>query len=347
LRSLRDGVLAEVQKFADVPVRRAKSGYVPTPEADQLARTAFWLLGRRSRAELFKAHDLYQKALQLDPQWHEPWLGLARVYGNLAVRNFIDRRNGLRASEHAASEALLRAPYDPRALAERGMARFQLGDRAGAEADVRRAAALDTTDFHMQLLIGVWWLGSGGPIDSALFYGRRAQRLAPWDRAVAIRLVEFVECTYDSKATLAEAERTLDLYPEAPNTLETYAWALADLGRWHEATAAYERLYSEQVAAGVTSEAHRLTGEARFRAVVRALRSPQLLSPPTSIRARIELFEELGMRDSSLAALASVADSVVPLRGWRMCAPNVRSLRVDPRLLALYKQRGWPHPFAR
>ncbi|MGH7552965.1 MAG: BTAD domain-containing putative transcriptional regulator, partial [Longimicrobiales bacterium] len=343
---LRDGVIAEVRKLVDVPVRRARAGYVPTPEAYQLALNAFWLLGTRSPDELFKARDLYNEALEHDPQWQEPWLGLARVYGVLAGANVIDYRNGFRASEHAANEALLRAPDDPRALIERGMARFHLGDRAGAEADARRAATLDSTDFHMQSLIGTWWKWSGGPIDSALVYKRRAQRLAPWDRAVATQLVELVECTFDSKATLAEARRALDVYPDAPNALETYAWALADLGRWDEATSAYERRYAEQVAAGVTSEAHRLMGEARFRAVVRALRSgqhrQQLLHPPRSQFGRIGLFEDLGKRDSSLAVLASVVDSVHAHRAYSMCAPNFRSLRADPRVLAIYKQRGWP-----
>jgi len=56
----------------------------------------------------------------------------------------------------------------------------------------------------------------------------------------------------------------------------------------------------------------------------------------------IALYEDLGMRDSSLAALASVVDSLDAHRANMMCAPNLRDLRRDPRTLAIVRRRGWP-----
>ena len=56
------------------------------------------------------------------------------------VNRLIDYRTGFIASEHAADEALKRSPNDAKALMERAMARFSLGNRAAAQLDVRRAA---------------------------------------------------------------------------------------------------------------------------------------------------------------------------------------------------------------
>ena len=60
------------------------------------------------------------------------------------------------------------------------------------------------------------------------------------------------------------------------------------------------------------------------------------------------LFEDLGMRDSSLATLAGVVDSLDAHHANMMCLPNFRSFRHDPRTLAIVRERGWtPAEFGR
>jgi DNA-binding SARP family transcriptional activator len=349
LLALRDSAVATLISYAHVAPAVAAAPHAPDPAAYQLSLNAAWLLSRRTRSELLKARDLYTRALELDPEWAELWLGLARANGAAAYRGFIEYRTGLRASEHAADEALRRAPDDPRPLVERSLARFQLGDDPqGAEADAKRAAALDSTDWYMQSLIGTWWQWSGGSLDSALFYTRRAERLAPWDRQVALNVLEIVGCMPDSELMLRAARHALDFDPNEPQALEALAWTLARFGRWDEATEVYRRRYPAFVAAGVASEAARLSGEARFRGTVRLLRmaayQEQRRHPPPApplLENRIALFEDLGWRDSSLGTLAAVVDSLDVHHANMMCGPNLRGFRHDRRALAIVKARGW------
>ena len=352
---LRDSVVAAILRATGVSRRQVNARHVPVPEAYQLSLNADWLLGRRSRAELLRSRDLYTQALELDPEWAELWLGLARVTGSLAYRHYIDFRTGLLASEHAADEALARAPDDGRALIERSLARFQLGDRMGAEADAKRASALDTSDAHMQSLIGTWWQWDGDHLDSALFYTRRAQRLAPWDRQTQINILQIVACRPDSEATIREAEKVLDLDPHEPEALETLAWTLTRFGRWDEATQRYVDRYAAELPRDLAERTRGLQGEARFRATVRLIRGKVYSdqhenSPPAPplLESRIALFEDLGMRDSSLATLAGVVDSLDAHHANMMCLPNFRSFRHDPRTLAIVRERGWtPAEFGR
>ncbi len=348
LRFLRDSVVAAVLQTANVPARKVPPRHVPVAEAYQLSLNAAWLLGRRSRAEMLRSRDLYTKALEIDPEWEDLWLGLSRVTGSLAYRNFIDFRTGMLASEHAADEALERAPDDGRALIERSLARFQLGDRAGAQADAKRAEVFDTTDARMQSLIGTWWQWSGDHLDSALFYTRRAERLAPWDRQIHLNILQIVGCLPDSALTLHEARNVLDIDPHEPEALETLAWTLTRFGRWDEAASVYRQRYAAWVPRDFTRRVGALTGEARFRATVRAIRetmyADQLNHPPPTaplLETRIALFEDVAMRDSSLAALSSVVDSLDAHHANMMCAPNLRAFREDPRTRAIVRRRGW------
>ena len=345
---LRDSVVAAILRTARVPPRQLPPRHVPVAEAYQLSLNAAWLLSRRSRSEMLRSRDLYTKALEIDPEWEDLWLGLARVDGGLAYRNFIDFRTGMLASEQAADEALQRAPNDGRALIERSLARFQLGDRAGAVADARRAEVFDTTDARMQSLIGTWWQWSGDHLDSALFYTRRAERLAPWDRQIHVNILQIVGCMPDSALTLREAKNVLDIDPHEPEALETLAWTLTRFGRWDEAASVYQQRYAAWVPRDLGRRIGALTGEARFRATVRAIReamyADQLKHPPPTIpllETRIALFEDVGMRDSSLAALSSVVDSLDAHHANMMCAPNLRAFRDDPRTRAIVRRRGW------
>jgi hypothetical protein len=350
LGGLRDTIVAEVRRLTGAPIRSvAADQHVPSNEVLRLSLAARYLIARRTQPELFKARDMYLAALDMDPEWSELYLGLARVYGGLAYRYFVDVRMGLLASEKYANEALLRAEHDGRALAERGMARFRLGDLVRSEADIKRAEVLDATaDWHMQSLIGTWWRWTGNDLDSALFYTERARHNAPWDRQTAINILQIAACMKDSTAIVDRARQVLEIDPSEPYSLELLAWTLTRFKQWDEATDYFRRRYATLVASGAARSADGLAGEARFRATVRGIQRAQFderhRHPPATrqqLEARIALFEDLGMRDSSIATL-SANDSLDGRLAYTMCAPNLRAFRHDPRTLAIVAKRGWP-----
>jgi DNA-binding SARP family transcriptional activator len=345
LALFRDSALAAIRAITRVPSQPAVR-HVPDPEAFRMAKNAEYLLSRRTLPTLRKALDLYDQALDIDSDWPDLWLGRARVYGSLAYRHGMDYRDGMRRSEHDADEALARDSKDARAYMERAMARWSLGDVANAHKDALLAEALDSTDYHMQSLIGTWWQWTGDHLDSALFYTRRAERLAPWDRQIPLNIVEIVRCMPDSEQILRAADHVLET-GTVPYALEVRAWTLTRLGRWNEAAETYEKRYPEYVRRGVTAAARKLAGESRFRETVRALRRAYYADSGAGrpnerlVEDRVSLFEDLGWRDSSIAALNAVVDSLEVHRTNMMCGENLRAFRRDPRVQEIVRRRGW------
>lgn len=350
---LRDSALSVIRATTGARSPPA-SGHVPDPEAWRLARSADYLLSLRTLPALREALDRYNRALAIDPDWPDLWLGRSRVYGSIAYRHWMDYRMGMQASVHDADEALARDPKDGRAYIERAMARFHLGDLPDARNDALLAEALDTTDAHMQSLIGTWWQWTGDHLDSALFYTRRAERLAPWDRQIALNILEIVGCLPDSTEILRAADHALEMDPSVPSALAVRAWTLTRFGRWDEAAETYERQYPEYVRRGVTAHARKLRGESRFRATVQSLRRAEYADSGAGrpgdrlVEDRVSLFEDLGWRDSSIAAWNAVVDSLEAHRTNMMCGENLRGFRRDPRVQEIIKRRGWtPGEFGR
>ena len=346
LAALRDAALGAIRAATGAPNPPAAL-HVPDPEASRLALNAAWLLSRRTEPALRKALELYNRALEIDPDWTELWLGRSRVYGSIAYRHWMNYRDGMRASERDANEVLKRDPKDARAYMERAMARLHLGDLANARNDALFAEAIDSTDDHMQSLIGTWWQWTGDHLDSALFYTRRAERLNPSDRQVALNILEIVGCMPDSETILRAADHVLEMDPGEPYALEVRAWTLTRFGRWNEAAETYEHRYAEYVRRGVTARARRLSGQMRFHETVRALRRAVYADSGAGqpgerlVEDRIKLFEDLGWRDSSIAALNAVVDSLEVHRTNMMCGENLRDFRRDPRVQDIVRRRGW------
>jgi len=353
LRILRDSALGAVRSATGAPGSQAYR-YVPDPEAAQLAMNAEYLLSLRTLPALRHALELYDRALERDPGWPELWLGRSRTYGSIAYRHGMEYRDGFKAAEHDAAEVLKRNPNDARAYIERAMARLHLGDLAGARSDALYSETLDTLDYHMQSLIGTWWQWTGDHLDSALYYTRRAERLAPWNRQIALNILQIVGCMPDSTRILSAADHVLAMDPAEPYALEVRAWTLARLGRWDAAADGYELRYPQYVRGGITATARRLSGENRFRATVRALRLAEhdalasVRDDQRLIEERVGLYEDLGWRDSSIAALESVVDSLEVHRTNMMCGENLRDFRRDPRVQSIVRRRGWtPGEFGR
>jgi len=158
----------------------------------------------------------------------------------------------------------------------------------------------------------------------------------------------------DSAEILRAADQVLELDPSEWYALEVRAWTLTRFGRWNEAAETYERRYPQYVRRGITARARRLGGMDRFRETVRALRRAVYADSGAGrpgerlVEERVSLFEDLEWRDSSIAALNAVVDSLEVHRTNMMCGENLRAFRRDPRVQEIVRRRGWlPGEFGR
>lgn len=169
------------------------------------------LLGRfyYERGQLDLAQDLYHEALQILPSDLPARLNLAQ----LALRQ---GRYRLAAKYYRQVEAMGSAAtvYEP--LVQRGQARLRQLQNQPAQAEIHWANA----ELHLRQTLAAATADSG-----SLGFGHRRdlarlllERGRPEDTAEALTLME------------AEVEQRRDA-----DTLDTYAWALSQVGRWQEA----------------------------------------------------------------------------------------------------------------
>jgi TolB-like protein/tetratricopeptide (TPR) repeat protein len=191
-----------------------------------------YLLGRhnlkgRSEEGLLAAIGYFEKALAVDPRYARAWSGLADSYNLLIGYGNLTPGQALPKAEDAAQRALAIDDRLAEAHASLGLIRMGQTRPEDAEAEFKRALELDPGYAPTHV-----WYGTllGNLAQAAEHAGQgerasalRAQRLAEWERAIA-------------------------LDPQLPPAVSNLAGAYSDLGRQREAIALNETLVRLQPA---------------------------------------------------------------------------------------------------
>lgn len=197
--------------------------YTDNTEAYHLYLKGRYSLNKRTAEDLRRAIGLFQRAVELAPDYALAFTGLADGYSLLSISDILPPDEAFPKAKAAAERALA---IDP-ALAE---ARTSLGrvkwvyewDWAGAEAEFRRAIELRPNyaaahDWYGTLLV------QRGEFDRALAELRRAQEADPLSPVVQVHLgwAYFYAGRYDQ--AVEQYRKVLELEPN-------YAWARYHLG---------------------------------------------------------------------------------------------------------------------
>ncbi len=168
-----------------------------------------------SKGKLLQAIELYQQAIQADPQNDMLYVALARV------QNFAGRYEEAQASAEAA---LLLNANNPRAHAMRAWALGLQGDYLGAEAAVKRALELEPNSglahaVYTEILIDSFLggVGSFANLEKAIEESRLAISLAP-NTIEAHRARGYVlEATANYEEAIKEYQAALAINPNIPD----------------------------------------------------------------------------------------------------------------------------------
>ncbi len=146
-----------------------------------------WVLQYRERPEsVAQARDLFQRAIELEPQSVSAWAGLATSYHTDVANRWLNHRNGATRGEwvkrqiEAASKAYALDPEHPLANHEMGVALFFQGKIAEALERFRKEVSINRNDPHAQLWLGVA-LSSMGTPELAIAPIQESIRLSPRD----------------------------------------------------------------------------------------------------------------------------------------------------------------------
>ena len=140
------------------------------------ARSCSVLKRRRTRFE--RAVALFTQATELDPDYAEPYVGLAHAYNHDFQNRWSGRADSKELSAHYSRLALEKDPNLPYAHYMAALVRFWDKDEAGYRAEIEKALALNP-NFALALgMRGVGTIANGTPLD-AIPDLERALRLDP------------------------------------------------------------------------------------------------------------------------------------------------------------------------
>lgn len=201
-----------------------------------------YLLGRhhwhqRTAASLRRALDLFQQAVEIDPDFALAYTGLADTYLLLDGYGDMSRAEALSRAEPSVARALALDDQLAEAYASLGLLRLNQGDATAAELALRSAINLNPNYSMAHMWLGLVLDGSAGPAESMEEF-RRARQLDPLHPVVIRNLAR----SYASTGRFRDAERLLlelrDLDPREPavnfslsRLYGTYG-RLAEAARW-------------------------------------------------------------------------------------------------------------------
>lgn len=245
------GAIVAALKLTLTGARRA-----PDSRTDDVEAYSRYLKGRffwhqRTVDGFVSAERELRRAVELDSDYADAWAALADVYVLQPEYGAAPAAEAIPKARAAIGQALALDPDSARALASRGYLRYQFDwDWAGAEADFRRAIALDPAyatahQWYAEMLAAL------RRSDEALVAAQRAVELDPL-APVGVNVVGLV--LWESgrpEQALLHFEQALELAPDWPTALSNRARVLTDLGRLDESRAQWLKLLA---ATGIDDE---------------------------------------------------------------------------------------------
>ncbi len=190
------------------------------PSINAEAYTAFlqgrYFFERRSKTDLLKALDFYQRSLKLDPSYALAWTGLAWTYGIQAGDGYVPVDEGYRRAQQAAEKALALDEDIAEAHAVMGWIKTSHDwDWAGADAAFKRALALEPGNATV-VREAAFLVAALGRFDEATALARQAVEMDPLNASSYVSLG--IDCYYAGRPeeAVAALNKALELNPQRP-----------------------------------------------------------------------------------------------------------------------------------
>jgi len=284
----------------------------------------------------------FQKAIELDPNYPQPYAGLADCYIMLANWGFVPGGEAYPKAETAARKALEIDDQLAEAYTSIAYATFLYDwDWSGAEQKFRRAIELNPNYATAHQFYSIYLMAAGRQAEAQAQI-KRAQELDPLSLIInsVVGWIYYEGRQYDQ--AIQECEKAVEMDP-------SYAPAVLDLGTIYLRTGEYEKAIAQferartvvgdkGVVLSYLAQARALSGnKVEAERILRGLEKP---SAPMFVSpwdfALIHL--ALGDKEKALSFLEKAVDQHV---GWVVrlgVDPALDTLRADPRFKALQQR---------
>ena len=306
--------------------------YTEDAEAYQWYVSGRFYRQRGNEAGLREGLELFQRAVERDPDFALAYVGIADTYAVLGVFGIVAPHDTFPQARQAVDRALELAPQLGEAYASLGHIKVQYEhDWAGAEQAYKRAIELNPNYAPARQMFGLY-LSLSGRFDEGLEQMRHAQALEPSSplAGAMIGMLLNYQGRYDE--AIDQLRETVEMDPALP-TAHTYL-AVSYLRRGEYELALEHLRHSSSLTPGSAAyvgqvyalsgrrkeaegEVERLIAESRHRYV-----------PAYDIST---IYAALGQTDETFAWLERAFDERSQLLGWLPWDPVFDGIRSDPR----------------
>jgi TolB-like protein/DNA-binding winged helix-turn-helix (wHTH) protein len=308
------------------------------PEALDAYMEGYYFFERDTSNDADMAIKYYERAIQLDPSYALPWVGLSRIRNWQVNIDVLPAEEGHRLAREAVERALALNPNLAEAHAQMGRIKQQADfDWAGANASFQRAVVLEPQNPEFVRMVAFSANGLGR-FDEALQLSRRAVDLDPlnatsWE---ALGETEYLDGRLDEAAVHAKKalELSRDVWPGPILLSKIYLMQ----GRPRDALSEIELVRFDFARVWLQAIAYHALGrekesDAALRELIAKRHDPALVAQVYACRNQSDkAFEWLDR------AYAQRDDGLI----YTKVEPLLKSLHSDPRFDALLKKLGLP-----
>ena len=190
--------------------------------------------GQNRKASLEFARQMFHKAIEIDPEYAEAWVGAA--YAGAMLRMYYPTlEKELKEADAESRRALEIDPELADAHAARGLVHFVSKEMDAAEESMRRAMQLDPFQFEARYFLGRLRFQQGRHLEAANLFdeattAREDYQAAFFGAQAREALGSVADATAHYRTALEIAERHMDLNPDDPRAATMRAVSLCRLG---------------------------------------------------------------------------------------------------------------------
>ena len=331
---------------AIVEALKIKLAVAPPPRAPQnteaydLYLQGLYLSNKSDEESLRKSLSLFQRALDIDPNFARAWTGLSKAWMWLSDA-YVEPLKAGPKWEEAALKALALDERDAEALSYLSEAKRVLRwDLAGEDTDLRRALEIDPNSGTAYFFLGLL-RSAQGRSDEAVAAMEQARKLDPLSPIVSRFTSVIYFCANQLDKAIAEGQRTAQLDPNYVYFESGAAFAYREKGEFDKAIAVYKK--DEQIlgtpSPGLAVTYAKMAREADARAILAQLidlRRTRYFAADSIA----EIYAALAQKDEAFRWLdRAVAEHSAPIHGIGV-RPEFRSLHSDPRFADVLRRIG-------
>ncbi|MCH7946931.1 MAG: protein kinase [candidate division Zixibacteria bacterium] len=340
--AVQDEIAGAVAKALDVTLLgKSSEKQISNPESYALLLKGQQAMLKWNKESALEAIDLFQKAIEIEPDSARAWAGIARVYMMQSSYGFEDTQSAYVKAKDAALKALALDDKLAEAYEVMGLIRWRLELHFDeADSAFRKAYELAPSNTRMVSSLSAF-LGSMGKFEESLSMSKLAVELDPLNPETHVNRGRILFANGQLDETRVEIQKALELSPEMTSLYGNLGWTYLLQGKFDEALSATEKEKAPGYRYCVLAKVYHAMGEKQKsdEALEHLLSMPDKISWAYQIALVYSYRNEVDDAFKWLEIARTSRDAGIPLA---KISPFFKNLHDDPRWPVFLEKVGFP-----